>query len=248
MAGGDLDEAWWMLKGWYRVAKDQAPKPCFKSMAVQTAERPTNVDPFSVNDDMPGDEELRGVVKGMCNSRASGASNLHSEDIKGWLRDMIAEEEEEDEGSAGKGDCWRMFVALMQTIWMHGTIPQQMLWVIMVLIPKGGGNYCGLGLLGPFWKVIEVVMDRRLQVVEFHDSLHGFLKGCGCGTATMEAKLAQQLANVEQEAFYSVFIDLWKAYNAMDREQCLAIPAAYGVGPNMMQLISYLCDEVMLVR
>ena len=37
--------------------------------------------------------------------------------------------------------------------------------------------------------------------------------------AAVEAKLAQQLVFLEQEALHSVFIDLKKAYDAMDREQ-----------------------------
>ena len=51
-----------------------------------------------------------------------------------------------------------------------------MLWVIVVLIPKGGRDYRGIGLLEPFWKVVEGIMDTRLDVVEFHDCLHGFVK------------------------------------------------------------------------
>ena len=38
-----------------------------------------------------------------------------------------------------------------------------------------------------------------------------------------EEKLAQQLAYLEQQALYMVFIDLWKAYDAMDRGRCLDI-------------------------
>ena len=64
----------------------------------------------------------------------------------------------------------------------------------VVLLPKGGGNYRSIGLLEPFWKVIEVLMDQRLEVIKFHDCLHGFLKGRGTGMAAMEAKMAQQLA------------------------------------------------------
>ena len=56
-----------------------------------------------------------------------------------------------------------------------------MMWVIVVLLPKGGGDFQGIGLLEPFWKVLEVIMDNRLQVIEFHDCLHGFVKGKGCG-------------------------------------------------------------------
>jgi len=35
----------------------------------------------------------------------------------------------------------------------------------------------------------------------------------GTGTATIEAKLAQQLAWMEQEPLYQVFVDLRKAYD-----------------------------------
>ena len=38
-----------------------------------------------------------------------------------------------------------------------------------VLLPKGGGDYRGIGLLKPFWKVVKVLMDQRLKVIDFHD-------------------------------------------------------------------------------
>jgi len=55
--------------------------------------------------------------------------------------------------------------------------------MIVILIPKGGGDYHGIGLMEPFWKAIEVLIDERMKAIDFHDSLHGFLKGRGCGTA-----------------------------------------------------------------
>ena len=108
-----------------------------------------------------------------------------------------------------------------------------MLWTIIVLIPKGSsGDYRGIGLLEPFWKVVEGIMDVRLGVIEFHPFLHGFVQGRGCGTAGIEAKLAQQLAYLRQTPLYGIFIDLRKAYDAMDRDRCLEIMKGYGVGPN----------------
>ena len=68
-------------------------------------------------------------------------------------------------------------------------VPRQMLWMVVVILPKGGGGFCGIGLLEPLWKVNEVLMDKRLANIKFHDCLHGFLGGRGTGTATMEVKL-----------------------------------------------------------
>ncbi len=43
------------------------------------------------------------------------------------------------------------------------------------------------------------------------------------GTAIIEAKLAQQLAYLELMPFYGVFLDLQKAFDAMDRDRCILI-------------------------
>ena len=122
-----------------------------------------------------------------------------------------------------------------------------MMWIIIVLLPKGGGDYRGIGLLEPMWKVLEVIMDKRLQVIEFHDCLHGFLTGRGTGTATLHVKLAQQLAYIEQEPLFRVFIDLKKAYDAMDRERCIEILVGCGVGPNLIRLLIFFWENAELV-
>ena len=89
-------------------------------------------------------------------------------------------------------------------------------------------------------------MDGRLATISFHDCLHGFLKGRGMGTATVEAKLEQQLAYIKQEPLYQTFIDLKKAYDAMDREHCLKILKGYRVGPLVLRLIEKFWDLAIL--
>ena len=204
------------------------------------------MDAFDVQDDVPEDLELREVVMELRNGRSGGASKIRAEHIKGWLRGML-DKEKTPEGNEGKGGKWLAFVKLIQAIWKHGHIPQQMMWIIIVLIPKGGGGNHGIGLMEPFWKVVEKTMDRRLDVVEFHDCLHGFRAKRGTGTAIAEAKLAQQLAHIEQQPWYVVFLDLRKAYDSMDRDRCELILVAYGVGPNIVRLIRYFWDNAGLV-
>jgi hypothetical protein len=72
-----------------------------------------------------------------------------------WLYDAIPKEEEEEDSDVGLGNKWRTFVRLMQAIWEHGSMPKQMRWEIIILFPKGNGEYHGIGLLDPFWMVME---------------------------------------------------------------------------------------------
>jgi hypothetical protein len=67
LAGGNIQEAFHHLKGWYRAALETTTQPCPQTMAKQTAERvelyrqwnppgeplPINIDPIPVNDRTP---------------------------------------------------------------------------------------------------------------------------------------------------------------------------------------------------
>ncbi len=64
---------------------------------------------------------------------------------------------------------------------------------------------------------------------------------------TIEAKLAQQLAWMEQEPLYQVFIDLRKAYDHLDQEQCLAIMTRYEVGPKLLRLQTTFWNQAQMV-
>ncbi len=133
-----------------------------------------NVDPYAVEDKPPGDWELRECARALSNGRAAGMSFVRAEHIKEWLRGAEHKEDPEALAAEGAGDNWRLLVRLVQVVWRTGKIPQQLLWIIVVLLPKGGGDYRGIGLLEPIWKVLEVVMDQQLNSIKLHNSLHGF--------------------------------------------------------------------------
>jgi hypothetical protein len=67
------------------------------------------------------------------------------------------------------------------------------------------------------------------------------------GTAIIEDKLAQQLSYLEMQSFYEVFLDLRKAFNAMNREQCIMILEGYGAGPWMVRLICGFWRDAIIV-
>ena len=68
------------------------------------------------------------------------------------------------------------------------------------------------------------MLNRRFTAsITYHNFLHGFRVGRGTGTATLKAKLLQQLAALREEVLYVIFLDLHKAYDALDRSRCLII-------------------------
>ena len=67
--------------------------------------------------------------------------------------------------------------------------------------------------------------------IKNHDFLHGFWAGRSTGTATIEAKLLQQLAALREEVLYVILLDVNKAYDALYRSRCLETMKGYGVVP-----------------
>ena len=128
-----------------------------------------------------------------------------------------------EESDVGLGNKWRIFIKVMQAVWEQGSASEQIRWEIIVVLPKDGGDYHGIGLLEPYWKVVEKIMVAQLALIKFHDCLHGRLSNWGAGTATIKAKLHQSLAWHEQCPLYQIYVDLKKAYDTFDREQMLNI-------------------------
>ena len=89
------------------------------------------------------------------------------------------------------------------------------------------------------WKVVAAILNRRFTFsITYHDAPHGFRAVRGTGTAALEAKLLQQLADLREEVLYVIFLDLTQAYDALDRSKCLDILEGYGVGPNARRLLT----------
>ena len=91
------------------------------------------------------------------------------------------------------------------------------------------------------------MLDGRMKGVVLHDALYGFREKRGCRTDIIQAKLLQQLAFTEQCPMYGVFLDLHKAYNAMDMGRCIKILEDCGVGSKTLRLVQRFWDAGILV-
>ena len=111
---------------------------------------------------------------------------------------------------------------------------------MLVLIPKGNADTREIRLLEVVWKVAEVVINTWIKsAAEFHDVLNGFRAGRGRGTAIMELKLDQELASVDQDPFFLVFLDPRKAYDNLDQGRLLKTIEGYGEGSKLWSLLAY---------
>ena len=61
--------------------------------------------------------------------------------------------------------------------------------------------------------------------------LNRFRSGRGKGDAALEAKMTQQLTSTREAVLFEVFLDIKRAYDALDPDMCLEILAVYRVGP-----------------
>ena len=72
--------------------------------------------------------------------------------------------------------------------------------------------------------MVQVILNCLFTAsTAFHEVLHIFWLGCSTGAASLEAKLIQQLTAMMEEVLYTIFIDLHKSYDALDRDRCLGI-------------------------
>ena len=86
-----------------------------------------------------------------------------------------------------------------------------------------------------------------MAAISFHDTLHVFWAGRGKGTATLDANIFQQITDMRKEFLSKVFLDLWKAYDALDQERALNLLAAYEVGPMTVRLLQTYWDRLTMV-
>ena len=117
-------------------------------------------------------------------------------------------------------------------MWRTGGIPQELEWKILVPIPRGTTNTIGIGLLEILWKVVDALIYTHLRAsLQMHDVLHEFRAGTGMGTAILDLKLDQDIAIIDQDPLFLVFLDLRNSYDTVDRDSLIITLEGYVAGP-----------------
>ena len=66
--------------------------------------------------------------------------------------------EAEEEGE----EMWGKVVEMTQTAFREGKLAEEAAWQTVVMIPKGKGEFRGIGLVEVTWKVLAVILHHRL--------------------------------------------------------------------------------------
>ena len=65
--------------------------------------------------------------------------------------------------------------------------------------------------------------------------------------APLEANLDQQLAGLEKEPLFQVFLDIRKVYDSLDRGKFIEVLRCYGMGTNLACLLKSYWDRQRIV-
>jgi exonuclease III len=254
-----VEEAYGKLRGWYRDKPGHVPKPTIQDeektrleyQSLFTAEEspgdpiPIHVTPTPVDDSPPTEKEICEALKGMRRGKSPGGSGIRVEHLLEWMRGATGETPDPAMVSA-----WKKVLELVDISFTGKPMPKSFGIGILVLIPKGGGQYRGIALLEVIYKLVSAIINRRMAAkIDFHHAVHGFRSLRGTGTAIIEAKLRMQLAQRSTKPCYFVFLDLKKAYDTLDRQRTLDILEGYGVGSNIRRIIADVwCMDTMVPK
>ena len=128
---------------------------------------------------------------------------------------------------------------MVQHMWESSTLPTELTCTDLVLTPKGNTDTWGIWMLEVLWKIVEAIIDTWIKmVVMFYNVLHGLLASRGTRMAMMDLKMAQELAIIDQDPLFLVFLNLRKSCDTLDRGRILHTLEGCGVGPNIRGLLA----------
>lgn len=254
----EAEEAWELARRWYRTSSPHPFKPSrgainkiqeeYRALYKERplcGELPTpRAPPSDIDDTPPSLDEMAAAVRRLRHGKSPGPSGLRAEDLKHWL--YLYENTPEEDRTADLS--WLQLHATLGQIFLTGEVPRQLTRCTLVLVPKDAKRFRGIGLLEIVWKLITSIINARLATsIELHPALHGFVSKKGTGTAILETKLRMESFALHHRPLIQVFLDLSKAYDALDRRRIITVLQAYGAGPHVCSILSNFWNQQLVV-
>ena len=91
-------------------------------------------------------------------------------------------------------------------------------------------KYRDIALVETIYKLCSSVINHCMcHNVGWHNGIHRFREGQGCTTTIMEAKHLAEKVKSNGKILYEAFLDLTKAYDAVDQERLFILLHDYGL-------------------
>ena len=103
---------------------------------------PTHITPFDLDDETPTKGEIEAAVRRLRRNRAGGHTHLREEHLQQWIRNA---HEAYIYTVPLNLTRWIKLVEIIQFMWYIGSIPTELGWAVLVLVPKGNTYTWGSG-------------------------------------------------------------------------------------------------------
>jgi exonuclease III len=207
--------------------------------------QPSSVDPAALGqvpqlptlhklDLPPNAAEVKKAISQMNSDRASGMDGIPAEVYK-----------------AAGTEAHDVFLDIIRSIWEQEKMPEDFRDALIVALYKNKGskadcgNYRGISLLSIAGKIFaRIILNRLITVAEANlpEAQCGFRPGRSTVDMIFTVRQVQEKCLEQNLDLYSVFIDLTKAFDTVNREALWTMLAKYGCPRKFVQIIRLFHD------
>ena len=142
-------------------------------------------------------------------------------------------------------DTFDVLQFIILDFWETELTPSEWETGLLTILAKKGdlslpGNYRGIMLLETAYKIVAVILNKRLQIIEeglaeLHENQCGFRTERGCTDANFIVKMAMKKRREHGLESWILFLDLVKAFDRVPRELLWSILKKVGVPPKLVR-------------
>ena len=108
---------------------------------------------------------------------------MQTEHMRRWI---LKDQDEENPDATS----WLRVVYLVHAAFRGSHLYEEATWQAVIVIPKRGRDFWGVGLVEVLWIMVTVILDLRLGTsITSHGVLHGFHVGCEIGNSSLNSNL-----------------------------------------------------------